>query len=47
MDIQLVAALIGFGAWLILFIYGAVYSCLNPELVHVKPRPRPRFPKDR
>jgi hypothetical protein len=47
MDIQLVAALIGFGAWVLLFIYGAVDSCLNPEPVRIEPRPRPRYPKGR
>ncbi len=47
MNFQLVAVSIGLAAWFIVFIYGAVDSCLNPEPCRPKPRPRPRYPKGR
>lgn len=47
MDIQIITAVIGLSMWLFVFIYGAVDSCLNPELGRPEPRPRPRYPKGR
>ncbi len=47
MNVQLVAAFIGLAAWVVLFVYGAVDCCLNPEPYRPEPRPRPRYPKGR